>query len=589
MDPEKFYAALPKEKVNCDLCDSDALVHILDRDRYRMGIQTMMCRHCGFLFTNPRPTQDAMNDFYRNSYRKFYTGSMDPAMEYALETHMPKRQWLIDQAAPHIHNESPRILDAGCGGGAILHLLRKKYPASKLFGVEPYAKYAKHAQNMSQSDVYVGDIDSFLNEKSTEFESTLDMIVMNHSFEHLYRPIEKLIALRKLLKPNGLVLIQVPNLLSEHWVQALPIFHIAHISHFTPVTMDYTFKRAGLKVLSKHELSLPVHNMAMTYLGQVDGVVPEANDVALPTNQELIKLYKSYQDIRDRAKRIIYVNPIARVLNCYRDRGWSYTKSRFQYYGGKLKKKVSALINPKQWRSYNSVGGWIDHRINHGVLKKIIHGKRILILGSGPSAVEFRNLPSNMDDVLVFTCNAGLRILKEKKFGRKVDLYLSRIKALSVDYPDTQELLGEVPCRTFIMDEPSFVKKSPVPTTGYERLIRDHQKDGYYLKKLIKPRRLEQVVADDVTWTSAGLRLLQYSLYFGAKEIYLLGIDLGDDGYFWGQRFIHKHAIDYNFMKIVSQDHDNVFSASENSTITQYIPYRSLFDNSHHEKPATPH
>lgn len=574
INPQLMYESMPKETIRCELCDSWVIQPILYRDRYHMGINTGMCRNCGFLFTNPRPTQEAINKFYSEQYRDFYTGGTDPADEYKLETHIPKRQWMVEHLLPFLkNNDRPRVLDVGCGGGAILHLLRKQFPCAELFGVEPYQKYADYAEKMSGASVFAGDVDTFLDRNASALKNSLDAVIMNHSFEHMYNPLKKLIALRELIKPEGLILIQVPNPLSPHWKNVVSMFHIAHTNHFTPVTMEYTFRLSGFEILKKYEISEPVHRLAMTYLGRKTGDVPDHASVAKPTNENLLKLYESFNKFREQVKIPAAVNPIRRVWVCFKDRGIRYTLWRFGDYFKNLLIKVLNLINPVRWTHYDSVGGYFRHAHNNRILKEMISGRKILVLGSGPSASGFESLP---EDVLLFTCNATPRLLKEKKYQRPIDLYLTRTKALSKDYPDSEKLITEITANIFITDDRSHIRKLKMPDTTFKKLLADHQKDNYYLKKIIYPTRIEQIKTDDVTWTSAGLRLLQYALRFNAKEIYLLGIDLGADEYFWGGRFLHKHSMDQKFMKIVSKRFENVFSLSPESPITKYIPFKDF-------------
>ena len=51
-------------------------------------------------------------------------------------------------------------------------------------------------------------------------------------------------------------------------------------------------------------------------------------------------------------------------------------------------------------------------------------------------------------------------------------------------------------------------------------------------------------------WTSTGVRLVQYALYYGASAVTITGIEYGRGGYFWGHSADpwHHADIDENFM-----------------------------------------
>ena len=77
----QLYANMQKENVPCNICGSFDFAQLSDRDRYDMGIITVMCKRCGFIFTNPRPTQEEMDKFYKDAYRNIY-GRTDPNKNY---------------------------------------------------------------------------------------------------------------------------------------------------------------------------------------------------------------------------------------------------------------------------------------------------------------------------------------------------------------------------------------------------------------------------------------------------------------------------------------------------------------------------
>lgn len=219
----------------------------------------------------------------------------------------------------------------------------------------------------------------------------------------------------------------------------------------------------------------------------------------------------------------------------------------------------------------------IKHFFRHApILKKLIKGQKILIVGSGPSAAELDDIP---EDIKIFTCHAGLRLFTGDRFNRKIDLFLTYKHAMSKHYEDIEEILPTVKIDLFLVDSFNYVNKKKELKRCYSSLIADRQKDNRYLKKLIKPYRIEQIIGNsNARHTSAGIALLQYALYFGAKEIYLIGIDFGIGGYFWGEkREERKHRdIDENFIKIVSKKYNNIYSLSKTSPITKYIPYGKL-------------
>jgi len=212
-------------------------------------------------------------------------------------------------------------------------------------------------------------------------------------------------------------------------------------------------------------------------------------------------------------------------------------------------------------------------------LRKLIRNRRVLIIGSGPSARELENIP---EDVLVFCCNRSPKVLIDKKIDKIIDLYTTSLPNIEYDMvPDygIRKIVKNSKINLFIFDDIEYAKE--VFKDNFSTLIYDSHKDNFYLKKLINPIKINQIKGNSIyKWASTGMRLLQYALYFGAKEIYIIGIDLNDLGQFDGYADEYRRMhfdIDYNFLQVIVKKYNNIYSASENSSITEYIPYKVLF------------
>ena len=52
------------EHVPCNLCGRDEFQPVATRDKYRLLLTSVICRGCGLLYLNPRPTAAAYRRFY---------------------------------------------------------------------------------------------------------------------------------------------------------------------------------------------------------------------------------------------------------------------------------------------------------------------------------------------------------------------------------------------------------------------------------------------------------------------------------------------------------------------------------------------
>lgn len=249
MDAKSYYLSLDKETISCPMCNSSDVVYLGTGDRYNMGLQTESCNSCGLIFINPRPTQTAMNNFYRNHYRSFYESVEQPDIEYVQRGPFQARAHFVVAALKEFMtlDDEKKVLDVGCAEGTLLKNLKNTFPKCEFFGLEPNPKFAAFAKgHAGVNNIYSGTIEEFYSDsKSNQF----DVITITHVLEHMPYPVETLILLKKLLKPEGLIYVEVPNVLDSR-VKGLGHIHLAHLISFYPKTFHSCMQRAGFNVLN---------------------------------------------------------------------------------------------------------------------------------------------------------------------------------------------------------------------------------------------------------------------------------------------------------------------------------------------------
>lgn len=128
------------------------------------------------------------------------------------------------------------VLDYGCANGEFLSAFSQIYKNAELFGFDLSKKYQSTLESINNfKQLFVERIDS-----TKEFS----LVSLIHTLEHLLDPIEDLKKLKKYLCKEGLLFIQVPNLLENPFDLLLA----DHLLHFTPGTLIDTLARAGFEV-----------------------------------------------------------------------------------------------------------------------------------------------------------------------------------------------------------------------------------------------------------------------------------------------------------------------------------------------------
>lgn len=215
---------------SCPLCCQDRATRLFEsRDRVHgvPGIFAVLrCASCAAIFYEPRLRREELAAFYPDSYgryrrarsleRKAYHGFRRFVLEhyygYPLRNGGNVRLWkrgaafclsfVAAKGAIPFRGEG-KFLDVGCGSGSYLYRLRQW--GWKVYGVEPSPAGAAQARSLGLA-VHLGEL------TDANFPSGFfDIVRLHHVLEHLSNPRETLVEIRRIMKPEGIVQITVPN------------------------------------------------------------------------------------------------------------------------------------------------------------------------------------------------------------------------------------------------------------------------------------------------------------------------------------------------------------------------------------------
>lgn len=234
----------PRQYVPCNLCGSDDRGLLFHQDQHGLGLHTVMCRKCGLIYLNPRPTAGDYDRFYRDWYHQlypsraaFHAGSLGRRI-----VHEVARQ-RIEFYRPYLNGEV-RLLEVGCGEGAFLAAGREINPGWKLQGVDVSPKEVAACKEKNL-DVTCGRLEGVSMEGATH-------IAAFHVLEHALDPLALLRAMACRLRSEGYLLLEVPNILGR-W-QGLGMLHLAHPYQFAAASLGKMLERAGFSVILCREI-----------------------------------------------------------------------------------------------------------------------------------------------------------------------------------------------------------------------------------------------------------------------------------------------------------------------------------------------
>lgn len=208
----------------CPICQSgtDAFAQSNNYTVYK-------CRKCGFGFTKNLKAQ-------RGGYHRDETYIAEEAL---FKNIFQKRTNIICKL-----KKNGYALEIGCSTGLMLSLLKEK--SWKVLGIEMSKKAAIEAQNKG-IEVLIGDFHKL------KIDKKFDLVIFNHTLEHLQNPIDALKKATCLLNKNGLLYVNLPNFDSlsakiekGRWPLLLPK---EHLWHFTPKSLEILLRKFMLKTI----------------------------------------------------------------------------------------------------------------------------------------------------------------------------------------------------------------------------------------------------------------------------------------------------------------------------------------------------
>jgi SAM-dependent methyltransferase len=150
-----------------------------------------------------------------------------------------------------------RILDVGCGAGALGAALKADLPHAEVVGIEAFPAAADLAEEVLD-DVLRVDLQDF---SHIPYEhGTFDAMVFGDVLEHMHDPHGVLRTLRPYLTPGGVIVCSIPNvghwsvvgplLLNDRWTyDDSGLLDRTHVHFFTLYEVDQMLTQVGFEVV----------------------------------------------------------------------------------------------------------------------------------------------------------------------------------------------------------------------------------------------------------------------------------------------------------------------------------------------------
>ena len=194
------------------------------------------------LKTHPQPSLENLPKYYESDDYISHTDGSRSLFEKVYQ--LIKRKAIRDKVKliTQRHPQKGQLLDIGAGTGDFL--LEAKNQNWKITGIEPNDKAKTIA--LSKGVSFTESLEALENH-------SFDVITMWHVLEHVPDLKKQIQELKRLLKPNGTIIIAVPNYKSfdaQHYGKFWAAYDVPrHLWHFSKTSIAKLFEREGMQLV----------------------------------------------------------------------------------------------------------------------------------------------------------------------------------------------------------------------------------------------------------------------------------------------------------------------------------------------------
>ncbi len=196
------------------------------------SLRIVRCRSCGLIYTSPRPAINSLLSNYINMVDEIYLQE-EKGRRLSAQSILKMLKRL---------KRTGRLLDIGCATGFLLDEARKQ--GWEIYGVE----LSEWAVSYAKDKLGIENIFQGAFKRANYPDNYFDAVVLKDAFEHLINPKDTLIQIRRILKTNGILCVNTPDIgslvskiLKARWWGVKQ----AHLYYFTSKTLCKMLEATG--------------------------------------------------------------------------------------------------------------------------------------------------------------------------------------------------------------------------------------------------------------------------------------------------------------------------------------------------------
>lgn len=262
-------------EMNCALCKSNNVELLFETKDYfltREPFSIYRCVDCNYAFTHPIPPINQLEKYYNSNDYLSHTASekglLNKLYQLLRAINLRRKEVIIST-----YSDPGELLDIGCGTGEFLNYCKSKNWL--VTGVEPNQKARQFAMEAYNLTVYP-------EEKLTQLPNEFfDTITLWHVLEHVPDFNERISQIKKLIKPDGTILLALPNIDSPDakkyggfWA-GLDVPR--HLHHFSPTAISKLARLHKLDLVKSIPMKMDAYYVSLLSEKYLKNKIPFLN------------------------------------------------------------------------------------------------------------------------------------------------------------------------------------------------------------------------------------------------------------------------------------------------------------------------
>ena len=215
----------------CPVCSSQNVARVSSvfcNDVCILG--TSYCSECTLVFRQIKPSEKWLFDSWRERFEAQKTSNLEYVNE-EIEADRLSRYGAVAKIIRDRFGVSS-VIDVGCGTG--LGLKAWTQLGFDIQGLEPDVSRAQIGISRESAPILTETLDSFVASCKT-----FGLVTSIHSLEHMSNPMAAMLGLVKLMAPNGMLYVEVPEhrYFAQNWNDALYLGHLCNFSEHNLVVL----------------------------------------------------------------------------------------------------------------------------------------------------------------------------------------------------------------------------------------------------------------------------------------------------------------------------------------------------------------